>query len=721
MLSLAWVLLACSSGDIDSQGSCGLNGACPPGYECEPTLQRCLRSVSPGAPDASPPPPAPDAAAVVVDAGVDAAAGADATVDAAGPSDAPGPDAADPNLAVDWLDGTTPADGARTSSGDVHLVFGFTDPGGAAGAHLECSDDGADFVACESPVGFTVIAVTGEDRFTYAVRGVDGTGRAGPEIFRSWVLDTLAPHVVISGTPAEGSVTRSTSTSLAVAFSPAEPEGSVIECSATGPAGPFTSEACANRGGLADGRQQLAARGRDAAGNLGEPAVRTWTVDTDAPSVVLGGTPRDGAVTSTRATSFTWGFDGTVAGGVLECKLAGPGRTESFAAAGCANRQQLADGAWTFSVRGRDAAGNVSEAATVAWRVDTIAPQVAWGPSTPEDGAVTASPEVSFSWDFIDPADAPGGRLEYSLDGVLFVAAPGVFATTLTQDGRFELRARGVDAAGNRGPAIQRSLTLSTVGPAVTIGGTPADGDWLTSPTTSFTFASVAGATFECSVDDGAFADCTDAAINQLAFAEGPHAVAVRARLVQGSPGAAQAVHFIVDTVAPVATLTGATPRDNTASEQRTLVITFTVDDAAAAATCLWDGEPEACTSPASHTFDLDGVHAAAVRATDEAGNTGPPSAATVYRLDARRPLIIFDEVAAPLANRFTFRWHSDETNVRYFCHLDGMPLVTCTSQDGFNGTFTGSVTVARDHVFSVDAQDEAGNVGTAAWTWRTN
>lgn len=718
VVALAAVLVgACSAQDgLNGPMACGPNGACPAGYTCEATTNICVLSGSGGA-DATPGP--------AIDAPV--RPDAPSAPDAPPPRpDAPPVDAPPGAPTVAFLPGTTPEDGARTNVAAAHLVFDFTSPV-EVGAHLECSDNGAAFAVCTSPVDVTVPIVTGNDPHTFAVRGVGAGGAAGVPAMRSWVLDTVKPVVVISGTPTTGSVTSLKDTQFVLAFSPAEPADSVIECSITGPQGTFTVDACANRTGLADGGYDFAARGRDVAGNVGDPAEVTWTVDSTKPGVVLGGTPTNGADTNDRTTSFTFAFVGNVPGGVLLCKLAGPGTNESFANANCRNRTGLADGSWTFSLQGRDAAGNLSAVASVTWKVDTAGPLVAFGVCTPDDGVVTDSGAVSYKWDFVDAADRTGGHLEFSLDGVSYMPSDGTFTTTVTVDGVFQFWARGVDAAQNPGPSIQRSFTLSTVGPTMTIGGTPVEGGFLRVSKPSFTFTSAAGASFECAIDGAGFAGCTAASVNATDFSEGAHTLTAHARIGQGAAGDPQTVHFTVDTIAPVTTLTSEDPTDGSLSNKKTWTLKFTVDDATAAASCVFDGVAEACTSPATHTFTDDGPHTAFVSATDPAGNPGAPTPTVSYTLDRQQPQIFFDQVPPNGSITFNIKFHSDKTPVTYFaCGADGDSgvITKCVTNPDMNSGFsTGNVRNSGTlmHHFSLVVEDDAGNTNVGEVTWTTN
>ena len=98
-------------------------------------------------------------------------------------------------------------------------------------------------------------------------------------------------------------------------------------------------------------------RARDAAGNLDPtPATQIWTVtpppDTTPPDTSIG----SGPPASTTSTSASFGFASTEAGSSFECKL------DAGSWAACTSPKPysgLALGAHQFSVRARDAAGNL--------------------------------------------------------------------------------------------------------------------------------------------------------------------------------------------------------------------------------------------------------------------------------------------------------------------------------------------------------------------------
>jgi RNA polymerase sigma factor (sigma-70 family) len=169
-----------------------------------------------------------------------------------------------------------------------------------------------------------------------------------------------------------------------------------------------------------------------------------------------------------------------------------------------------------------------------------------------------------------------------------------------------------------------------TTAPRVSLtGGPPA----ATTPETAATFAFTAsepGASFACQVDGGPWQPCASPrTLDGLAV--GAHSFAVRATDGAGNVGAAAARQWNVtpppDTTAPTVTFSQTPPASSTT---RTATFAFAASEPGATFACSYDGGPfAACQSP--HTITDAGVddHTLAVRATDQAGNQGPPATAS--------------------------------------------------------------------------------------------
>jgi glycosidase len=188
----------------------------------------------------------------------------------------------------------------------------------------------------------------------------------------------------------------------------------------------------------------------------------------------------------------------------------------------------------TVSLRAVDKAGNVSQLATVTVRIDEDAPTVTIdsAPSSP-----WASPTIEFEFS----ADEAGSTFECSLDGTDYAACSSPQAYTDVPDGSHTFSVRAIDPADNMSPAAVAVVEIDTTPPETTLGGGPPA--FTSSTSASFTFASSeAGGTFECSLDEGGFEECSSPA-TYGGLAIGPHRFAVRAIDLAGNLDPTPAEH----------------------------------------------------------------------------------------------------------------------------------------------------------------------------------
>ncbi len=219
---------------------------------------------------------------------------------------------------------------------------------------IDCTLDGSPVAACASPVTLTGLA-NGSHTFVVTARNAWGPDPA-PASYTWTVFVPLPPDTTItSGLAAFVNVT---SASLSFTSNIAT---ATFECSAD--AGTWT--ACISPvtlTGLADGAHTFAVRAKGATGTDPTPATRTWTVDTIAPDTTIV----DGPSGSDNPDSATFTFTSSEGGPDFECMLDGGvflACTSPKAYAG------LPKGNHTFTVRARDAAGNIDPMpATRNWR-----------------------------------------------------------------------------------------------------------------------------------------------------------------------------------------------------------------------------------------------------------------------------------------------------------------------------------------------------------------
>ncbi|MBE2319619.1 PD40 domain-containing protein [Solirubrobacter sp. CPCC 204708] len=233
-----------------------------------------------------------------------------------------------------------------------------------------------------------------------------------------------------------------------------------------------------------DGEHRFEVRALDGALVDPEPARRTFTVDTAAPSTMIVSGPN--ALTSDRNPVFVLASDDGDA--TFECRL------DSNDWGPCAPYANLADGAYRFAARARDRAGNVDDTpATRAFTIDTLAPDTVFTATlasapVPPAGMGTSTFAVSAtgvaSMGVSCPADAPSaceGQLAIDresgramaaaaipLASTRYSVAPGQtkqVAVTLPDAARWVIEREGKMAAvvrlePRRGTATRRPVTF---------------------------------------------------------------------------------------------------------------------------------------------------------------------------------------------------------------------------------------------------------------------
>ena len=176
--------------------------------------------------------------------------------------------------------------------------------------------------------------------------------------------DRTAPTITITGAPGPSSAATTATFTFTADEAPV-----TFQCRLDGGAW----QACSsprNLDGLTPGEHLFSVRATDAAGNVGAPATRRWTVtpppDTTAPSVAFSSTPP--AATTSRSASFT--FSASEPGVSFACSYDGG----PFQA--CQSPHTVTDAGvddHTLAVRATDAAGNTGAPAIASW---TVLPQL---------------------------------------------------------------------------------------------------------------------------------------------------------------------------------------------------------------------------------------------------------------------------------------------------------------------------------------------------------
>ncbi|MDA0182327.1 plastocyanin/azurin family copper-binding protein [Solirubrobacter phytolaccae] len=590
-------------------------------------------------------------------------------------------------------------------SGTVNTASAsFPFSGTELGVTFECSLDSAVYAPCTSPRAFSALA---DGAHTFSVRATDLAGNVDPTpASRAFTVDTIAPDTTITSGPSG----PTSSSSASFGFS--SEANATFECRLD--AGEYV--ACTSPrvlSGLADGAHTLYVRAKDAVGNVDpSPASRAFTVDTTAPDTTIN----DGPSGTVNTTSPSFQFSGTEVGVTFECRL------DTGAYEVCSSPRALtglSDGAHTFSVRAKDAVGNLDPSpASRMFTVDTAAPNTIID-SGPTGTVNTATPALGFS------SSETGSSFECRLDGP--GAATGTYALCTSPrtvgplvDGAYTFSVRATDAAGNvdATPAT-RTFSVETSLPDTGITAGPSGPTNGTSPSFAFT-STKAGSTFECRLDTpsgaGTFTACTSPQ-TYTTTANGAYTFLVRAKDAAGNLDATPASQsFTVDTVAPDTAIDAGPSGTVTTSSPS---FSFS-SEAGAKLECRLDGPGGAtgsyglCTSPRVLGSLADGTYTFLVRATDVANNVDPTPASRTFTVDATAPDTTIDTGPSGAASSPTFTFSASESGSTFECQLDGPGGATgtfaaCTSPRTLSPPADGTYT------FRVRAKDAAGNVDATA------
>ena len=626
------------------------------------------------------------------------------------------------DLAAPTFIGSTPASPANQNT---IFVRGTGDPGTTVELYAEAGCLGS-VVASGSDAAFSSpgfsVTVPDDSTTAFSATTTDTFGRVSecspdPLVY---VEDSTGPAVTIDSAP----VDPSNDTSPTWTFS--TEAGATTECELSGPAGvlsPFAgciSPAVFDLSGQPEGDYTLTVRATDAAGNVGASVTSSFTLDATLPAVP---SITDGPADPGNDTTPTWQFT-SEAGTTTECELSGPGGF-LIGFASCSSPQQYdlsgeLDGQYTFRVQARDGAGNVGAPATDTYTLDTTDPADPIIDSSPSSPGSSTAP----SWTF---TTEPGTSAECELAGVSTFQActsPAVYDLSGEPDGPYTFSVRAVDAAGNRSGADSDTYTLDTTAPDVTITVSPASPS--NGRTPSWEFSTEAGASTECELSDAAGvvippAPCTSPVQYDLTgFADGPYTISVRAIDAVGNIGLPDTDTFVLDTAGPDV----ASPRGRRRNpSDATPTWDFTTEPGATTECELSDGagvmDPYA-PCDASVTYDLsaeaDGPYSVSVRATDAAGNVGPPSTAG-FTLDRSGPDVdITSSPTSPSTSRSPSWSFTTEAGATAQCQLSGpggyLSIQSpCTSPVSFD--LTGQPD--GDYSLSIQATDPAGNPGAPA------
>jgi hypothetical protein len=455
---------------------------------------------------------------------------------------------------------------------------------------------------------------------------------------------------------------------------------------------------------LTEGENVFTAVATDAAGNQGEPGSDLAIVLDTVPPTILLGAPADGLFTNAATLAVTGSVDEPIAALTVN-GLAASLDGRNFRREGL----ELLEGSNQVVVTATDLAGNSASVARTVTR-DTVPPVVSI--IAPLDGLLTSLGQVTVSGSVDEPIVAMtlnGAAVPFSGEDFSLADLPLVENDNL-------LTVAATDRAGNVGTAGVTVRRDSTPPPAPQL-------DPVASPTNVATTVlsghAEAGAGVALSVlhadggsellgtqnagADGAFR------FAGVALAEGASSFSAVATDAAGNAGEPATASVVLDTVAPVITVTS--PADGSVSDLLDIVVTGSVDEADATLTIDGVAVPldgSAFSRPLTLQPDSNTL---ILLATDPAGNTG--TASVTVQADGTPPTVT---ISAPLPGTLTSQdtltvsGGVDEEIVAL--SLNGQPFAVTGSSFSLPASL-----VEGENLLTVAATDRAGNVGTAAVT----
>ncbi len=617
---------------------------------------------------------------------------------------------------------SAPANGSSTTNAQP-AITGSAEANSTVTVFVDGVAVGSTTATAGGTYSFTPTTALTEGSHTVRVTATDVAGNTSPTSnTNTFTVDLTAPSAPVASAPADGSSTNNaqpaiTGTAEANSTVTVFIDGVSVGTTTATASGTFSFTLPT---ALAEGSHTLAVTATDAAGNTSPSSnTNTFTVDLTAPAAPVVSAPANGSTIATRTPALTGTAEANSAVTVFLDGVS-VGTTTASATGGWTFTPtgSLADGSHTVRATAADAAGNVSATS------NTNTFTVLGGP--PETTLVSGpSGTVSTTTATFVVASEPGATFECNLDGAGFVACPASSSFMNLGDGPHTVEIRSVNAAGTRDPTpVTQTWTVDSRVPDTTLTVQPPSITRSTTARFEFT-ATKADATFECSLDNGAWVACTSPFLTTGTLSDGVHVLLVRAVDGAGRVDATPArATWEVDTTAPRTPLitepvadatTGPLPRFGGVGEPgSTVTVTINgqpVCSGLADASGRW-------TCSASTPLPA-GPQTATATAKDPAGNTSMPSLPRPFTVDAAAPDTVILTGPSGLTNQPTasFTVTSDRSGATFECSLDGAAFMVCSASPRFSGLSDGPHTL---EVRAVDGAATDPSPASQSWTQDT-
>jgi len=395
----------------------------------------------------------------------------------------------------------SPEDPAQVGSGtfvfgtniaDPEAYYCFIAPGAAPAEYPPLTN----YVLCSDIYEFEGLA-DGEYTLHVYVVSEAGVADASPAVY-TWTVDTTSPGTAVTTIPdpiiCAGAVS--------VGFSSPTDEGlSTFECRIDAGSWYACASPSEDLTGLADGNHVFEVRAIDATGNRDpSPARVAFTVDTTPPTMSIAVGPDN---PSQRGVA-TFAFAADDAGSSYQCAVTEvgvtPADTDYETCASPWTVRGLADGEYSFSVRGLGRYCGMGDASVYTWLVDSTFPDTSFV-TTP---AAQVGPDDDNTFTYQDPTDATVDAFECSLDGAAWVACDGGSMTFgVLPLGSHELLVRSCKDVG-AGDATERRCDPSPAAYAWIVTASPCpldfDAPTLSCPEATILECVAGGASFDAEI-----------------------------------------------------------------------------------------------------------------------------------------------------------------------------------------------------------------------------
>ncbi|MDP2282677.1 MAG: hypothetical protein Q8L06_00950, partial [Pseudohongiella sp.] len=427
--------------------------------------------------------------------------------------------------------------GSTVNSGVVNVN------GIESGARWEFSLDGNTWSAGEG----SSVTITNNGLNTLQVRQTDLAGNISDITTLSFTLDSVGPSApTVSLANNTGVATDSITSDGTVTIGGIE-SGANWQFSLDGN---VWSEGSGNSVTLTgDGSKTLQVRQTDAAGNVSASGALNFTLDSSAPiAPTLAMAENTNNPSDTVTSNRTINVSGLESGASWQFSLGG----DVWADGSGSNFAVTDDGTYIVQVRQTDVAGNLSDASSLNFTLDTVKP------FSPVIALADDTNIVSDSVTRISTVNVSGlesnASWEYSLDGSNW--ADGIGSSfAVVGDGNKSIQVRQTDVAGNVSDPVSLNFVFDTVAPPAPSLALASDTNNASDSITSNGAINVTGfesdATWQYSLDGSNWSDGSGSSVS--VEGDGSKVLQVRQMDLAGNVSASGSLSFTLDTAAPSA------------------------------------------------------------------------------------------------------------------------------------------------------------------------